>query len=107
MTRFGLVLAAALAAGPAAAGEPPAPPEGHPPVVVKAGTTWTAPPGDGICLAQPAWTYQVELRRWDRERIAAAVALAEDRPLKVVAWSAGVGVAVGLVAGAILHARAH
>lgn len=95
----------ALVAARAAAEGPPAPPQDYPPVAVAAGAAWTAPAGGGVCLDRPAFRYQVELRRWDEARLREAMRLAEERPVKVVAVSAGVGLAVGIVVGVLAAGR--
>jgi hypothetical protein len=104
----GRVLAAGLAAlwaVRAAAGGPPVPPPDHAPVALSTGASWTAPAGGGVCLDRPAVVYQLERQAWDEARLAEAKRLAEERPLKVVAWSAAAGFIVGGLAVAIVAAR--
>jgi len=103
-----LVLVASLQGVPGVgrAGTPPVPPPDHPPVALAAGASYTAPEGGAVCLDEPAARYQLDRRAYDEARVAAALELAEARPLKVVAWSASVGLVVGAIVGGVLAARA-
>lgn len=95
-----LVVAAALVGGGVVrADEPPRPPEGHPPIVLKPLETWRAPACEretcGLCFDPEGYTYQSELRRQYEERIKQAEAHAEKSAWRWALAGLGAGLAVG------------
>ncbi len=106
--RLPLVLALSLSV--ARAGEPPRPPEGHPPLVLAEGSavtlttgaTLTVPKGVNIYLDPHAATYAFEVRRYYETRIW----VAEEEAQASLWRGILIGVAAGAAAGAALGALA-
>jgi hypothetical protein len=102
-------LAALVGVGVARADGPPAPPPSHPPRVLApaqqlrlaGGELVLVPPEGGLYLDPPAWTYQVELRRYYEARIKAGEEVAERQFLRGALWGGAAGVALGLVVGGV------
>lgn len=116
MTRLlATVLAAALAL-PARSEQAPQPPAGDPPrvlaggqeLVLAVGEPVTVPTEGGLYLSPPAWTYQVNLRRWYELELRICKDQVETAPPGGwKPWAVGVaaGLALGVVAG-VLAVRA-
>lgn len=105
-----LVVVLALAIGAARADGPPQTPpaESHGVLVegqrvdLGAKGIRLVPSGGAVYMEKPSWDYVLSAREYEKARANAAVEVAKSERMKGFFVGAGIGVVVGLVAGAVV-----